>query len=453
MKDNTLETQNNNKKKKQLNFGVFIGLAVLLYLIVSFCMYFFGSSNGTYEVVKGQVASNFESQYTALIIRNENVVTSDDDGYINFFVGDTSQIFVGQDTYVIDHNGTISKKLEELSKSQAILNENDLTHIRTTFYDFDTSFSNNDYYETYNLINRIDSQILDLINNNVFSNIISELTDGSYHIGSSEVSGVMLHYIDGFENFTKESVEAQSFRKANYTKHIIKSNDMVKKGDPIYKVVTSDEWYLIIQISNPEDFQDIDRLNIEFVKDNVSTTCKFELMTKAGNTYGVLTLDKYSIRYLSDRYIAIRIQDKTESGLKIPKSSVITRQCYTIPKGFMTQGGNSSDYGFMVEKKDAKGDNSIQFTPSEIIRTNDEFCYVPTDYFEPGDVLYNITDNTTFTINEKENYYGVYIVNNGVNSFRNVDIIGENNNYYIVSANTQNGLKVYDQVIRQPKKE
>ena len=443
------ETKQNKTNRKRLNIGIIFGFAVLLYLIVSFCMYFFGNSNNTFEVVKGNVASKYESQYTALILRNETVVSANDDGYVNFFAGDTSEVYVGQETYVIDESGKITQKLEELSKSQAILNGNDLARIRNTLYDFDTSFSNNDYYETYNLLNRIDSQILDLINNNVFADIIAELTDGSYQIGTSEISGVMLHYVDGFENYTKENVEAKSFRKTNYSKHIIKSNDVVKKGDPLYKVVTSSEWYLVIQIPDPSVFEGTERLNIEFTKDNVSTICKFETMTKAGNTYGILTLDKYSIRYLADRYISIRIKDNTESGLKVPKSSVVSRQCYIVPTSFMTLGGNTSSYGFMVED----GSGNARFRQVEIIRSDNQNCYVSTSDFNQGEVLLNIDDNTTYTINEKQNYYGVYIVNNGTNSFRNVDIIGENNNYYIVSQSTVNGVRIYDQVIINPKED
>ena len=156
-----------------------------------------------------------------------------------------------------------------------------------------------------------------------------------------------------------------------------------------------------------------------------------------------------SIRYLSDRYLQIRILDNTQEGLKVPKTAVAERQYYTIPIEYRTQGGNSNDYGFNKEVIDDDGSTSIQFVTPKVIRTTDKECYVDTHAVEAGDVLVMPESNSRYQIGEKENLQGVYTVNNGYAAFRLIDIIGENNSFYIISSKLSGGVRLYDQVIRK----
>ena len=251
------------KNRSRLNIWIIICTLILIYLIIRFCTYFFGNSTGLYEVVPADTLGQTSSQYTALALRNETVVNSADTGYINFFVGDATPIYVGEQTYVIDESGELSSRLEEASRNQTVLNENDLNQIKDTIYDFDTSFNPDNYYDTYYFKYKMQSQILDLINSNVFENLnvgVSSSSAGSYTIARSEIAGVMQHNIDGFEGYTIDDIEAAMFRRANYSKQIIKSNDLVEKDSPVYKVVTSEEWYLVLQLDENDNYDDRQRL-------------------------------------------------------------------------------------------------------------------------------------------------------------------------------------------------
>ncbi len=445
------KTTSYKNNRKQLNIGICICGVILIYLVVYFCVYFFGSRTSIYEVTAGSVASKFDGQYTGLALREEKIITSPGTGYVNFFVGDATLIYVGEQTYILDGSGTISAKLEEAAKNQAILSEDNLIQIHDTIQDFDTSFDSQSYYDVYAFKYRIESQILDLINGSVFANIsqeLEEMGENTYQIVNSDISGVVMHNIDGFEGKTTELIESSDFKKANYEKKVIRTNDLLAEGDPVYKVITSEDWKIVIQIDDPELFADMEYVDIEFLKDNITATAGISTFTKAGNTYGVLTLDKYMIRYLSDRFLQIKIKDSTPEGLKVPKTAVTERQYYTIPVEYLTQGGNSNGYGFNKEVIGEDGSTSVTYITPNIIRTTDTTCYVDTADLEPGDVLVMPESGSRYQVGQKENLEGVYTVNNGFAAFRLIETIGENNSFYIISPKLQGGVRLYDQVIR-----
>ena len=53
------------------------------------------------------------------------------------------------------------------------------------------------------------------------------------------------------------------------------------------------------------------------------------------------------IRYADDRYLSVELILEDESGLKIPRSSVIEEEFFVIPQEFITTGGNSSSQEFL----------------------------------------------------------------------------------------------------------
>ena len=121
----------NRKTRISINVWIIIGVVIIIYLLVRFCTYFFGNTTSLYEVVAGSSEGRFNTQYTALVLRDETVIDSVKTGYINFFIGDATPINVGAQTYVIDESGELSARLEEASRNQTILNENELRQIRS----------------------------------------------------------------------------------------------------------------------------------------------------------------------------------------------------------------------------------------------------------------------------------------------------------------------------------
>ena len=441
------------KKKKKYSLRIILGilacLFMIVYMIYQVSSYFFSSSISLYQVVKGSSASSYESQYTALILREETVITSSKSGYINFFVGDSTPISVDEETYLIDESGTLYEELSEMASDVAIFNEEELLEIKNTICDFDTTFSEDEYSDVYSFKYKLESQLLDIIYSSAFDSLSIDLAE--YDVMTSEISGIMAHWTDGFEDIDADNMEASYFRQSNYSKNMITSNEYVEAGDAVYKVVTSEEWQLVIQIDDADAFEDVDSIEIEFLKDGITATCDFYMYTSAGFTYGVLSLDKYMYRYVSDRYVQISLTDSSvEEGYMIPVSSVSTEQFYIIPAEYLTTGGNSSSYGFLVQTTDQSG-TSVQFVVPDIVKTTDEYVYVSSEFFDEGDIIVQTDTNETYTIRIKENLEGVYVSENGSYNFACVEITGTNGDYYIVDPDSSS-INLYDNIVYDAQK-
>ena len=434
--------------KRKINIGVIICIMIILYFVAYGYALFFNKSNALFEVVPGSTASSFDGKYTALILRSEAPVNSQSTGYVNFFVGDQTPVYVGQQAYLVDKSGELSSRLNQAAQSTVVLNENDLTQLKDSLYNFKLAFRESDYYETYHFKYQLESQILDLVNSSIFENNDIKYS-GAYTIYDSMYAGIAMHYIDGFESVTVDSFDAASFKKNNYHKTIVKSNDYVNEGSPVYKVITSDSWNLIIQVNDPETFRGLKVVSIEFLKDNITTDANFELIARGGNYYGVISLNKYMIRYASDRYTQIAFTDDTLEGLKVPLTSVTNKQYLAVPEEFLIRGGDSeTKEGFYVKTPGANGIETVAPRYPEIILRKDGLCYIPQDddTLKEGDIMIMEDSNNEFTVGMLASLQGVYIDKGGKAVFRFIEELGENNGYYIVRASTENGVRLYDQV-------
>ena len=65
------------------NIGTLIFGAILLYIVISLIIYATTKHISTYQVIAGPLAQN--QTYTALAVRQETVVKSNNDGYIRYY--------------------------------------------------------------------------------------------------------------------------------------------------------------------------------------------------------------------------------------------------------------------------------------------------------------------------------------------------------------------------------
>ena len=71
------------RKKWSINIGVFIFGVVFIYLAVTVLMYLTGKHISAYEVREGSILK--DNAYTGFIVRQEEVVLAEEDGYVNYF--------------------------------------------------------------------------------------------------------------------------------------------------------------------------------------------------------------------------------------------------------------------------------------------------------------------------------------------------------------------------------
>ena len=132
-----------------------------------------------------------------------------------------------------------------------------------------------------------------------------------------------------------------------------------------------------------------------------------------GGTYGKLDFDRFMVQFISDRFAEFEVVSETEEGLKIPATSVTTKDFFTVPVEFAASGGDESgaETGFYKEVYSESGEASVVFTPAEIYGATDEYYYVETSEdgaFKNGDYIVKQDSSERYQIGATAPLEGVY---------------------------------------------
>lgn len=427
---------------------------VLVYIICFVVLYMTKSKVQTYEVNTGSLTNN--AVYTAIALRSENVYYSPYSGDVNYYQREDTRVKKGDTIYSVDETGRVSEILASYNKvGENSLSKQNLADIKSTLNNYKTDYDGSDFSYIYDLKSDLNATVLQSINENIMNNIDSIVeSTGSQNLFrtvEAETNGIVVYAVDGYEGKEPETITASDFNKDNYNKNNLKAESIIVADNPAYKMVTSENWYLMIKLSQDDiskyGLQGKKSIDIKVKKDNMTFTCGFSIIEKSDGYYGKLSVDSYMIRYASERFLDIELVTTGKSGMKIPVSAVTENEFYVIPKSYMTKGGNSSNYGFITEKYDENGNLTPSFTEADIYKTTDDSVYVSKDSFDAGSVVVMPDSSSRFVIGPVEKLRGVYCVNTGYTVFCPVEIIDQNNEYYIVKQKVVHGITVYDRII------
>lgn len=439
------------KYRRPINIGVLIFALIFLYVLIYTVTYLSKERISIYEVtVQGSITKN--EQYTGVILREETVYLANAAGYVNFFLREGDRAAIGDLIYTLDESGRISELL--FAENSNGLKDIDLSSLKKEISSYCDSFQPMNFEEIYNFKIDLDYSVLELAGQNNIANldeILGRQDAGFFQKNVADQTGNIAYYTDGLEGLSKETITPDIFTTDTYTKNSIKSSDLLNSGNPAYKMITSNLWSLVFPIDENflAQYGGQSSLNIHFLKDNFKTRAAFEIYSNVSGTYGVLSFDRYMIRYLSDRYLTFEIEKEVETGLKIPISSVTEKNFYTVPVEYMAKADTGNV--FYLETYDENGASITKNVEATIYQKTDNFYYVDTNSFQIGDTLIKPDSNEHYKIGLTAPLKGVYSVNQGYTVFRQIEILSENEEYYIIRTNTPYGLSLYDHIILNSK--
>lgn len=445
--------------KRRPRAVAFIFALVLIYIICFVVLYISKSKVQTYEVNTGSLTNN--AVYTAIALRSESVYYSPYSGNINYYQRENTRVKKGDTVYSVDETGRVSDILAGYNKvGENSLSKQNLADIKSTLNNYKNDYDGSDFSYIYDLKSDLNAAVLQSINENIMNNIDSIIeSTGSrdlFRTIPAETNGIVVYSVDGYESKEPETITSSDFNKDNYNKSNLKAESIMVTGNPAYKMVTNENWYLMIKLNHDDiskyGLQSKKTIDIKVKKDNMTFTCGFSIIEKGDGIYGRLSLDSYMIRYASERFLDIELVTTGKSGMKIPVSSVTENDFYEIPKSYMTKGGNSNNYGFIVEKYDENGNIVPSFAEADIYKTTDEYVYVNKESFESGQVIVMPDSSSRFVIGPVAKLKGVYCVNTGYTIFCPVEILDQNNEYYIVKQKITHGITVYDRILLEADK-
>ena len=440
-----------------LNIGTVMFGVLFIYMAFSAILYLTTPHIESYQVTSGPLSRN--ETYTGLAIREESVCKAASSGYITYYAREGSKINASGAVY-----GLSSTKSGSSSVS---LTPEELSRIRNDMMSFSKSFNSSKFNNTYSFKYNLEGSILQYAGVSGTSSDSGVVSYGGQTLSKAEQDGIILYSTDGYENKTADTLTAEDFDQNSYHETDLKTHDAVSAGDSLYTLVSDENWSLMIPLSEKQAAKLADRtvVRVKFLKDDMTQSGDFSIVEIDGAKYGKIDFNKGVIRYASDRFLEIELVTNTVTGLKIPLSSIVTKEFYLIPSDYATTNEDSQETGFMVLGKDKSGNETRTFVNPSIYAsiedgsqdTEDEskkkyLYYVDQKSFKEGDVIISQKDQSRYVVSDVGVLEGVYCINQGYAVFRRIEILDQNEEYAIVSKNTAYGLARYDHIVRNADK-
>lgn len=438
--------------RRDLNVGIILFAIVLIYLLVTVISYLGRDKISVYEVRKGSIVR--DTSYTGLVVREETAVTAEADGYISYYQNENSKVKTGTNIYALSDEVIDTETGSEDEVQGISLNPDLQSGIILQLQNYNENYSANDFAKIYSMKNSINTMLQDTYSITRTQQLSSVIEDSGIEVTSYKAprDGIIALTVDGYENITKDTFTPDNFDLTQYENTVLSDQMQISAGDPVYRLITDESWSVIVPLDEETAESlikdEVSSIRVRVDKDSESMWADLSVIQKEGGYYGCLDFDNSMIRYAEDRFLNIELILEDESGLKIPKSSVVDQKFYVIPEDYITTGGNSSSSGIMISKQDG----NMEFTPVDIYDVSDEgeVC-ISRDNVEEGTIILKPDSDETYVIGKTRSLQGVYNINKGYAVFKKVKILCENDEYYIVREGEDYSLSNYDHIVQNGK--
>ena len=426
------------KFRKFYLFRVFFIIIVIicLYTAFSFVKIFNSKSVKIYEVTTGEIVN--VDRHKGFIFRDEKVATCQNSGYINFYVANADKINSGAFIYTINDEPSAIDNYE--------LNDSDKRYIKQNIKMYNNYITNYDFSNVYNTKDALHNIINEI-------NIVKQLENkdiekeiDAKEKGYAKYAGLMSFIIDGYEDYKIEDFNDSLIKNYDSAKVSTQKKEVIA-NDIIYKISRNPEFNIAFDSSYDYDnYSNSNNVYVKFVYENVTANGKIESFIGKDNIkHFKLSIMEYPEKFLNKRIVEFEIENKKISGYKIPIKSIVSKNCYRIPKGMVEV--NSEDNENVFYKLGVNGVR--QKFNCNISKEDKENYYISMDdtfsNLKYGDVLIN-KYNDTYSLSEVVKIDGVYNVNKGYAIFKNIEIIDRTNEYAIINKQTINGISLYDHI-------
>lgn len=281
-----------------------------------------------------------------------------------------------------------------------------------------------------------------------------QLAENMSSLAASE-SGVLCLSYDGLEESLHPDMAGEVTEKqigAVKTEYISKAKS-VQEGDPLFKIIKSNKWYLVAYFPNTDvadwKAQTAKRLNLIADEGTISIRALIE-SAEVGEkeTKVVFSSYEYMEEFMEDRTVSFSLDSTVAEGLKIPNDAIVEKSLLKVPRDCLTESMGAN--GVMLVKG-----NDSQFMEIRTLAGDEEAVYIEQTEtsLKLGDIVLQGTGETAaqYTISEVQPHAGVYVANSSMAKFVVVEILEQNQEYAIVKAGTITGLQPYDTIVSDAK--
>ncbi len=446
-------------KKIKLNSAVIIFFIILIYVVGNVIKSATKDTYTIYQVNSSNINNNISC--TGIALRKETSVKSTKTGYVIYFAKDGDKVSLGENVCSVDETGNIIKSIQsdKDGSNTASLTDADYAEIRSTIDTYKSAYTDETFGEVYNFKDQIESNVL-AISSEAMGNIVNQ-SDSSVSSTLENIvspdSGVIAYYTDGFESKTSENLTADDFLKSQYKRATIKSGTMQTAGSTVFKLCSDENWQIVCLLDKSQANTLLEENSIDFKINNSPEAIKgatyniITLPSDKDHSLLVLNLDKYMVDYIDDRFFNIDIIMNQYEGLKVPNDSIVEKKLYKIPIGNVATSTDASTLSLNILRTDKNGKQSPQKLDVHIDKQDSGYYYVDSSEFKDTDFLVQDNDSQSVPVIslEFENVKGVYLANQGIADFKEVNVKKTEDEFTIIDDG--GNLKEYDSIVQNAK--
>ena len=431
-----------------LNIGFIVFFVIIIYVIFHIFTYFTSNPVSEYEVQQGTIATN--NIYKGMIIREESVVYAEESGNLNYFVSNGSKVATSDVVYSVDTDGSIATQITGAQNDASAITDEDAGKIITDINSFSSGYNRRYFSKVYTFKNDLSAQLTQVLSQNALTRLADTIStaeaNNTFYTYKPTAPGIVYYGIDGYEDVTTDSFTLDQYNNTNYEETDLTNNSTINQLDPVYKLITSENWNILINVPDnvAKSLNDKSVIKIRFCDDDYTTTVSFSLLKKDDAFFLKLNMKNSLIRYINERFTNIELVLGADTGLKIPNSAITKKEFFTIPKDYFTASGDSDDSSLMIKDKSS---GSVNIVNPTIFSQNDDFYFVDDEYLKDGDIIVKPDSSSTYRVGtDKDKLTGVYNINKGYAVFKQIKVLASNDDYTIVEAKTPYGISLYDHI-------
>ena len=130
-----------------MNIGFLIFLILFIYMCFSISSYMSRNRVKYYEVQDGGIVD--DTEYTGLVLRQEEVQNASSSGYVNYYIRDGKRAAVGTKIYSLDETGNLTKFLQDNSVKSEKLSDGNISELKNQLSSFSMGFKNSEFSKIY----------------------------------------------------------------------------------------------------------------------------------------------------------------------------------------------------------------------------------------------------------------------------------------------------------------
>lgn len=267
-----------------LNIGFIVFFVIIIYVIFHIFTYFTSNPVSEYEVQQGTIATN--NIYKGMIIREESVVYAEESGNLNYFVSNGSKVATSDVVYSVDTDGSIATQITGAQNDASAITDEAAGKIITDINSFSSGYNRRYFSKVYTFKNDLSAQLTQVLSQNALTSLADTIStaeaNNTFYTYKPTAPGIVYYGIDGYEDVTTDSFTLDQYNNTNYEETDLTNNSTINQLDPVYKLITSENWNILINVPDnvAKSLNDKSVIKIRFCDDDYTTTVSFSLLKK-----------------------------------------------------------------------------------------------------------------------------------------------------------------------------